>query len=168
MFDFYPNPLQSVGESSVSSESAASARGTSPSRSDDSRSISPLPPPVKYKTNNTSSSVISNSSGSSGSNSTLNKISNSTMSTKPKKRAAPLPPSTPTTPISSVPPPVPHKPLSHSLSNTEEVKPTPRRKDGGNIKPSMLLKQNSMTAINMRNSDNHTSASSSVLSDRLD
>ena len=88
----------------MSSESAASARGISPSRSDDSRSISPLPPMrPKMKLNTT----MSNASSSSGTSSSVprvihqqqqQQIQQSQLKSpiepppRTKKRAAPPPP----------------------------------------------------------------------------
>lgn len=102
--------LQSVGDSSVSSESTGSGRGISPCRSEDSRSISPLPlirPKTLIHSRTASNlSTCSSSCNSSSGQCRANTFNNSAVSTsqvshqqvvmqappRTKKRAAPQPP----------------------------------------------------------------------------
>jgi len=137
--------LQSVGDSSVSSGSAASARGTSPSRSDDSRSISPigiLPSKIRLR-----SSVSNASSAGPYASSPLplqtamlkKSISSNPLPTggfgglgadgnvKPKKRAPPPPPTSSSSPHKTLTQSISH-PSSSSPAGGEGVKPAPTRK----------------------------------------
>ncbi|CAG7816439.1 unnamed protein product, partial [Allacma fusca] len=154
--------LQSVGDSSVSSESAVSARGVSPSRSDDSRSISPLPPArPKLKLNPT----MSNASSSSGTSSSIPKsqlppsssgpliksglkststsnLSNSAVQAppRPKKRAAPQPPGLVT--HQSLPPP-------SSSSSSSSSTPVGNKNPNVHIIPSTPLSNISNNTSNV-------------------
>ncbi|CAL8110450.1 unnamed protein product [Orchesella dallaii] len=105
----FKHSRSSVGDSSVSSESTGSGRGISPCRSEDSRSISPLPlirPKTLMHSRPSYVSTCSSTGNSSGllkshslDSSALSPISHQpvVMQAPPrtKKRAAPQPPSTP-------------------------------------------------------------------------
>lgn len=163
--------LQSVGDSSVSSssDSATSARGISPSRSDDSRSISPIP--VVHKTthrlnqtvlSNCSSSSIGNQSSVQGKNSTLKM---SAPVPKPKKRAAPLPPGMNTTLEESRNSVNNNHSMENASSIVSPVKPMPRKKEAPKEPPKIQPVGHQTINHSRQSSDSSGYHESSVLSD---
>jgi hypothetical protein len=169
--------FQSVGDSSVSSGSTGSARGLSPTRSDDSRSVSPLPH-FQSKPKTTTSTISNNSSSGTvsiakKSTSMSNMFSPSSRKTslpegiqpppRTKKRAAPPPPSlvksqTESAIVSKVNEssiiPQPDKPLVCS-------RPTPKKKEAPRVPPNVKPLDSSLPSTRPTNNHSRHSSGSS-------